>query len=97
MPARDRHEAPGAAAPAGSDHVAPDCRGTNLYRADHGFRSLTGLPKLKINEAPLRLLQQVPGIGAKRAATIFHKRPFKSEEELLKIVEDRQVLDFIEV
>ena len=43
MPARVRHEAPGAAAPAGSDHVAPDCRGTNLYRADHGFRALLPL------------------------------------------------------
>ena len=43
MAARVRHEAPGAAAPAGSDHVAPDCRGTNLYRADHGFRALLPL------------------------------------------------------
>ena len=39
----------------GSDHVAPDCRGMNFYRADSAFQSLLGLymePSMRDHLAP---------------------------------------------
>ncbi len=69
----------------------------SLRVIDYGFRSVTGLPKVKVNEISLKLLQEIPGVGAKRAATIVRKRPFKSKDKLLEVVEDKDVLKFIEV
>ncbi|HVA40918.1 MAG TPA: hypothetical protein VNF49_09650, partial [Candidatus Binataceae bacterium] len=39
----------------GSDHIAPDCRGTNFYRADAALRDLLGLymePALRAHLEP---------------------------------------------
>lgn len=39
----------------GSDHVAPDCRGMNFYRADEAFRGLLDLymePALRAHLEP---------------------------------------------
>ncbi|MFO7991534.1 MAG: radical SAM protein [Thermoplasmata archaeon] len=62
---------------------------------DHGYRSVTGIHHpFYLNEVGYRELQAVPGIGKKRAAAIFRKRP-EDKEELRKIVEDDTVLDTI--
>ncbi|MDN5319843.1 MAG: hypothetical protein PWP49_263 [Thermococcaceae archaeon] len=55
---------------------------------DHGFRSITGVP-IPINpntESP-KVLTYLPGIGKKKVVRILAKRPFKTKEEFLEIVE----------
>lgn len=62
---------------------------------DHGYRSVTGIHHpFYLNEASYKQLQAIPGIGRKRAAAIFRKRP-KDKDELSKIVEDERALDTI--
>jgi len=59
---------------------------------DHGQRSVTGVHHpFYVSEASFSQLQKVPGIGKKRAATIFRKRP-KTEEELETIIENKESL-----
>ncbi|AEH25144.1 radical SAM protein [Pyrococcus yayanosii] len=54
---------------------------------DHGLRSVTGIPvPINVNREPSRVLEWLPGIGRKRAAKIIAKRPFRSEEEFLRLV-----------
>ncbi len=49
----------------------------------HGERSVGGVEiPLNINTAPRRAIQELPGIGKKRAARIVSGRPFKGIEEL---------------
>jgi len=78
----------------------------NLYEyydvmiTDHGQRSVTGVHHpFYISEASFRQLQKIPGIGKKRAATIFRKRP-ESEEELERMIENeeslKEILRFVE-
>ncbi|MBS3816209.1 MAG: radical SAM protein [Candidatus Thermoplasmatota archaeon] len=67
---------------------------------DHGYRSVTGVQQpLYVEEASFEQLKQIPGIGKKRAATIFRKRP-GSEEELEEMIENREslkkILKFLE-
>lgn len=58
---------------------------------DHGFRSITGVPiPIDVNHESPKVLQQLPGIGKKTAVKILAKRPFRSEEEFLDIVEDEK-------
>jgi radical SAM superfamily enzyme with C-terminal helix-hairpin-helix motif len=57
----------------------------------YGERSLTAVEHpIRVNEAPFSALKAVPGIGEKRAAEIVKRRPFKSMEELEKIVENAE-------
>jgi len=67
---------------------------------DHGQRSVTGIHHpFYVSEASFGQLQKIPGIGKKRAATIFRERP-KSEEELERLIEDeeslKEILRYIE-
>ena len=58
----------------------------------HGSRSLTGLPyPLDINNCSLAALEELPGIGRKRASRIFMNRPILSEEELAKALDDAEL------
>lgn len=49
---------------------------------DHGYRSITGIPvPVDINKAPLKLLEQIPGVGRKQAGKIVMGRPYKDKED----------------
>ncbi len=62
---------------------------------DHGYRSVTGVHRpFFVENASFEQLQKVPGIGKKRAATIFRKNP-KSREELEELIENKETLEEI--
>ena len=55
----------------------------------HGSRSLTALEyPLDVNTCSLAALEELPGIGKKRAARLFHARPINSKEELQNALDD---------
>jgi len=57
------------------------------------FRSVTGVVHpTDANTATLSMLEAVPGIGRKRAATIIRRRPFSSAEELWAIIDEPKAL-----
>ncbi len=59
----------------------------------HSERSVGGVEvPLRINDAPIRALQELPGIGKKRAMRIVSLRPIKTEEELEKALKDRDAV-----
>ena len=61
---------------------------------DWGYRSITAIEyPININECSLRALESLPGCGKKRAAKIFISRPVKNFEELLRIIEDNDIVD----
>lgn len=67
---------------------------------DHGQRSVTGVHQpFYADQASFRQLQQIPGLGKKRAATIFRKRP-KDETELENIIDNEEtfeeIMEFVE-
>jgi len=58
---------------------------------DHGFRSITGIPiPINVNKESSKVLSYLPGIGKKKVAKILAKRPFKSKEEFLGIIEEEK-------
>ena len=60
----------------------------NVVIVGHGFRSITGIPiPVNINTESSKGLSYLPGIGKKKIVTILAKRPFKSREEFLEIIE----------
>jgi radical SAM superfamily enzyme with C-terminal helix-hairpin-helix motif len=62
----------------------------------HGFRSITGIPvPINVNRESSKVLQYVPGIGKKKAVKILAKRPFQSESEFLKMLDEntREMLE----
>ncbi len=49
---------------------------------DHGYRSITGIPvPVDINRAPLKIIEQIPGVGRKQAGKILMGRPYKDKED----------------
>lgn len=67
---------------------------------DHGHRSVTGVHcPFYVSDASFSQLQKIPGIGKKRAATIFRKAP-KNEKELKKLIENdeslKEILRFVD-
>ena len=63
---------------------------------DYGYRSVTGIPHpLDINNASIKTLSAIPGIGKKRAAKIILNRPFKEKKEIIKIFDDEKIKDEI--
>ena len=66
----------------------------------HGSRSLTALEyPLDINNCQLSALEELPGIGRKRATRLFHARPINSEDELINALDDpalvSQIMPFL--
>ncbi len=62
---------------------------------DHGYRSITGVHSpLHIEDIAFKELKEVPGIGKKRAASIFRERP-KSISELEELIDDGEALERI--
>ena len=56
---------------------------------DHGFRSVTGLPiPLNINNATVKELEIIPGMTKQEVLEIISKRPFKSLDELRRVLRD---------
>ncbi len=64
---------------------------------DHGYRSITGIPvPIDINWAPLKLLEQIPGVGRKQAGKIVMGRPYNDKEDIARRTGiKRELLDHI--
>ena len=61
---------------------------------DYGYRSITGIPyPLNINTASRETLENIPGLGKKRVIRLLSKRPFKTEEEIIKSLDDENVAE----
>ncbi|MFW6142200.1 MAG: radical SAM protein, partial [Candidatus Saliniplasma sp.] len=72
----------------------------DIKLTEYGYRSVTGIHQpFYLDEASFKELQEVPGIGKKRAAKIFREQP-KSEGELEELLEDRRsfekIMEYIE-
>ncbi|MDO5853515.1 MAG: helix-hairpin-helix domain-containing protein [Thermoplasmata archaeon] len=68
----------------------------DIYVIDWGFRSITGVTyPFDINRMPMSALEALPGIGRKRAQRIAAERPFDGPEDLLRVLEDPNVLEGI--
>ena len=61
---------------------------------DWGFRSITGITTpFNINTMPMSAIEELPGIGKKRAAKIVLNRPYRSMEDLKDVIEDVAVFE----
>jgi len=66
----------------------------DVFVTGWGFRSITGITyPFDINHMPMSSLEALPGIGKKRASKLVLARPFSSMEEVLKVVEDPNVVE----
>lgn len=68
--------------------------------SNHGFRSITGVKvPIAINNMSLKDIEEIPGIGKKRAKTIIEKRPFKEKENLKDIFSENyeKIEKYIEI
>ena len=65
----------------------------------HGHRSITGIPyPLNINQASIKLIRELPGIGKKQAAGIIRGMPYESEHDFLnKNVMGEDLLRYITI
>ena len=62
----------------------------------YGYRSVIVVPyPLNVNRAPVSLLELIPGIGRKKALEIKLKRPFKSLEEVEKLLDSKEALKYL--
>lgn len=58
----------------------------------HGFRSVAGIEyPLDVNEASLRALASIPGIGPKRAGRIVRARPILTKEDFIGCLDEEEV------
>lgn len=66
----------------------------DVFVTGWGFRSITGVTyPFDINSMPMSALAALPGIGKKRASKIVMARPLEGFEDLMKVVEDPNVVD----
>jgi radical SAM superfamily enzyme with C-terminal helix-hairpin-helix motif len=79
----------------GFDFKLPDERFDGMV-VDYGSRSITCVRHpLPVNQAKLRELRAVPGIGKKRAANLVRNRPYQNYDELMrKVPLDEDVFDY---
>ena len=67
---------------------------TDAIVMSHGPRSVSALPfPLKINSLTMREMESIPGIGARRAASLVRARPFRGAEDLRRGIDDPQVVE----
>ncbi|WP_292486559.1 radical SAM protein [Methanohalobium sp.] len=72
----------------GIPELLPENKFIDIVVTGHGNRSITGIPyPLRINEASLELISEIPGIGKNQAAEIYKYIPFKDENDFMKRVE----------
>ena len=63
---------------------------------DYGYRSITAVPyPLDINTASRETLESIPGLGKKRVIRILANRPFNSEEEIIKALDEKNIAEEI--
>ncbi len=76
----------------GVNYEVPLNTWTDLAITDYGFRSLTGITvPFPVNKANLRMLETLPDVGKKRAVRLSLKRPFRSEADVAKALDDDDV------
>ena len=68
----------------------------------YGYRSITGLEyPIDANSASMAILENIPGIGRKRAIRIAANRPFKNIDEFNKTMDNgfnpKDVLNWISI
>jgi radical SAM superfamily enzyme with C-terminal helix-hairpin-helix motif len=64
-------------------------RPVDVMVTGHGFRSLTGVQvPFPVNQARLRALQALPGVGKKRAARLAVARPFRGFEDVARAMDE---------
>jgi len=64
----------------------------NVCITDWGMRSVTGIEyPFNINKASLKAVESLPCVGKKRAMRIVRSRPFKTENEFIKCLDDKNV------
>ena len=64
----------------------------NVCITDWGMRSVTGIEyPFNINKASLKAVESLPCVGKNRAMRIVRARPFKSENEFIKCLDDKNV------
>jgi radical SAM superfamily enzyme with C-terminal helix-hairpin-helix motif len=58
----------------------------------HGYRSITAVPyPLDVNSAPLKTLEALPSVGRSRAAAIARGRPYRTEADFIRAMDDPAV------
>ena len=68
----------------------------DVFITDWGYRSITGVTyPFDINSQPMTALASLPGIGKKRASRIVMERPLSGFDDLLRVVEDPNVVDHL--
>ncbi len=66
----------------------------DVFVTGWGYRSITGITyPFDINSMPMSALEALPGIGRKRASKIVMERPLSGFDDLLRVVEDPNVVD----
>ncbi|MCG2718033.1 MAG: helix-hairpin-helix domain-containing protein, partial [Nanoarchaeota archaeon] len=64
----------------------------NVLITDWGMRSVTGIEyPFNINKASLKAMESLPGVGKKRAMRIVRNRPFKTENDFINCLDDKNV------
>jgi radical SAM superfamily enzyme with C-terminal helix-hairpin-helix motif len=59
---------------------------------NHGYRSITAVPyPLDVNTASTKTLEALPSVGRSRAAAIARGRPYRTEDEFVKAMDDPAV------
>ncbi len=71
----------------------------DIMVTEHGQRSITGIPvPVDINRAPLKVMEQIPGVGRKQAGKIVMGRPYRDREDVIRRTGIRnELVDFIKV
>ncbi len=64
---------------------------------EHGYRSVTGVEyPFEVNQASLKALNALPGVGKKRAARIVIGRPYNNFDEFRKVLDEPELLTNLE-
>ncbi len=64
----------------------------NVVIMDWGMRSITGIEyPFSINNASLKAMESLPCVGKKRAMRIIRARPFKSENDFINCLDDKNI------
>ncbi|HUR70176.1 MAG TPA: radical SAM protein [Candidatus Thermoplasmatota archaeon] len=76
----------------GIPYEVPLDRWVDVAITDHGFRSLTGVVvPFDINQANLKALEALPGVGKKRAVRLKVKQPYRDMGQLEAALDDPAV------
>lgn len=66
----------------------------NIKITEWGARSVTGIEyPFNINKKSVSALSALPGIGQKRAVSLFTKGPFKDFDDLKRVIDDPKVIE----